>query len=273
MIELPEATILARQINAMLPGKRIIGVEANHSPHAFAWYYGDPALYYDLLADKAMGRARSVGGYVEIEVGDRVLAIGAPLRYHERGERRPVRHQLLLEFTDGTALSACLQMWGGFLCCPWDTRGGTIDYEAALAKPSPLSDGFDRAYFDGLFDEQTPRLSAKAFLATEQRIPGLGNGVLQDILWQARVHPRRKMGDLSAAELNALYAAVKSVPAVMADEGGRDTETDLYGCPGRYWTRMCKNTLGLPCPACGAPIQKAAYMGGSIYFCPVCQAL
>lgn|GEM_PF-2077218 len=30
----------------------------------------------------------------------------------------------------------------------------------------------------------------KAFLATEQRIPGLGNGVLQDILWTARIHPK-----------------------------------------------------------------------------------
>ncbi|MCQ4762422.1 hypothetical protein NE555_17590, partial [Alistipes onderdonkii] len=41
---------------------------------------------------------------------------------------------------------------------------------------SPLGDGFDAAYFDRLVAGAKPNLSAKAFLATEQRIPGLGNG-------------------------------------------------------------------------------------------------
>jgi formamidopyrimidine-DNA glycosylase len=43
-------------------------------------------------------------------------------------------------------------------------------------------------------------LSAKAFLATEQRIPGLGNGVLQDILFTAGIHPKRKMAAISEEE-------------------------------------------------------------------------
>ena len=44
------------------------------------------------------------------------------------------------------------------------------------------SDFWDWAYFDILFDEVTPKLSTNGFLASEPRIPGLGNGVLQDIL-------------------------------------------------------------------------------------------
>jgi len=39
--------------------------------------------------------------------------------------------------------------------------------------------------------------SIKFLLATEQRIPGLGNGVLQDILFKAKIHPKRKVADLS----------------------------------------------------------------------------
>lgn len=30
--------------------------------------------------------------------------------------------------------------------------------------------------------------------------------------------------------------------------------------------------VGQPCPRCRAPIEKASYLGGAIYFCPTCQA-
>ena len=57
----------------------------------------------------------------------------------------------------------------------------------------------------------------------------------------------------------------------MADGGGRDTETDLFGNPGGYTTLMSRNTVGKPCGSCGAVIVKKAYMGGSVYYCPECQ--
>jgi formamidopyrimidine-DNA glycosylase len=116
-------------------------------------------------------------------------------------------------------------------------------------------------------------LSAKAFLATEQRIPGLGNGVLHDILWTARIHPRRKLATLSDDKMGRMYDAVKSVLPAMAEQGGRDTERDLFGQPGGYKTILSKHTLGTPCPVCGSTIQKATYLGGSIYFCPACQKI
>ena len=150
-----------------------------------------------------IGQGRGVGGHIEFEAGDMLLSISAPIRYHVEGEKRPKKHQLLLEFEDGTAISSSAQMWGGFFCFPAGEKGGFPDYDIAKTRPSPLTDAFDRAYFDTLFDENTPKLSAKAFLATEQRIPGLGNGVLQDILWTARIHPKRKMGELSEPEIDA----------------------------------------------------------------------
>lgn len=30
-------------------------------------------------------------------------------------------------------------------------------------------------------------------------------------------------------------------------------------------------TVGRPCPRCGTPIEKAAYLGGAVYYCPQCQ--
>ena len=193
-----------------------------------------------------------------------------------RDEKRPEKHQLLVEFVDGTAISSSAQMWGGFLCFPAGEKGGFPDLDIAreplyTVAPSPLTAAFDRAYFDTLFNADTPKLSAKAFLATEQRIPGLGNGVLQDILWTARIHQKRKMGDLPEEAVHDMFEAVKHVLAEMTAQGGRDTERDLHGRPGGYRTVLSKNTVDTPCPACGAIIRKEPYMGGAIYYCPGCQ--
>ena len=106
---------------------------------------------------------------------------------------------------------------------------------------------------------------------TEQRIPGLGNGVLQDILWQVKIQPRRKVQTLTPTERDDLFAAVRKTLQLMMEKGGRDTEKDLFGRAGGYRTAMSKNHAGEPCPVCGTEIVKQAYLGGSIYFCPTCQ--
>jgi hypothetical protein len=42
----------------------------------------------------------------------------------------------------------------------------------------------------------------------------------------------------------------------MATQGGRDTELNLFGCPGRYKTILSKNTVNKPCPICRTAIKK-----------------
>ncbi len=273
MIELPEAVVVSKQIAETLGGKRIAQAAANASPHKFAWYSGDPAEYNSRLKGKVIGKGWGVASSIEFEAGDMVLSISAPVRYHPAGEKRPKKHQLLVEFEDGTAISASAQMWGGFFCFPAGAPEELPGEQGNRSKPSPLTEAFDRAHFDTLFDADTPKLSAKAFLATEQRIPGLGNGVLQDILWTAHIHPRRKMGELSEQEVGDMFVAVKGVLAEMTGRGGRDTERDLFGNPGGYTTILSKFTVDKPCPVCGTIIQKEPYLGGSIYFCGGCQAL
>ena len=200
-----------------------------------------------------------------------LLGEGANIRFHAEGETRPAKHQLLVEFADGSALSAAVQMYGGmgaFL-------EGELDnpyYRVAKEKTSPFSSAFDRVYFDRLVSApEVQKLSLKALLATEQRIPGLGNGVLQDILFNAGMHPKKKTGTLSAKDRKVLFQAVKDTLSAMAAKGGRDTETDLFGRPGGYKTILSKYTVNTPCRVCGTVIKKDAYMGGSIYYCAKCQ--
>lgn len=275
MIELPEANTLARQITDTLAGKLIASAVANSSPHKFAWYHGDPAAYAALLPGARIEQAVPCGGMVQIMAGDIRLLFtdGVALRFVPAGERRPAKHQLLVEFDDGTALAASVQMYGGL----WAYREGDFHnpyFDVACEKPSPLTDEFDSDYFAGLLNtDGAASKSAKAFLATEQRVPGLGNGVLQDILWNARINPRRSMSSLSNSQLDNLFNSVKTTLRAMTELGGRDTEKNLFGETGGYITQMSKNTASLPCPGCGGAITKEAYLGGSVYYCPNCQPI
>jgi formamidopyrimidine-DNA glycosylase len=274
MIELPEAAVLAKQISETIVGKKIKDIIAAQTPHKLAWYFGDPQEYKSLLVGKVISGATSYGGQVEITAGKAKLLFsdGVNLRYYNKGAKPPDRHQLLLEFDDGSYLVGWVQMYGGLSAFP-EGENDNKYYLIAKEKPSPLSNEFNEAYFKSLFDGSTAKLSLKAFLATEQRIPGLGNGVLQDILFNSKIHPKKKAGTLSASDQRVLFHSIKNILTEMTVKGGRDTENDLFGTPGAYRTRLSKNTVGEPCPTCSTIIQKEAYLGGSIYYCAGCQSI
>ncbi len=275
MIELPEAVVLSGEINDTLSGKRIEKVIAARSPHKFAWYHEDGGSYHDMMSGKVLNRAYNQGGFVKMEIGEDIILLlseGIRIRYIPESEKIPEKHQLLLEFADQSSLVCSVQMYGGLVAF----HNGDYDndyYGAAREKPSPLTAAFSQTYFDQLLSNVSEKLSLKAFLATEQRIPGLGNGVLQDILFNASMHPKKKVGSMNDEEKSTLFSSVKTTLARMVEGGGRDTEQDIFGYAGKYQTILSKNTVGKPCGKCGSIIQKQAYMGGSIYFCPGCQEL
>ncbi len=274
MIEIPESMTIAKQLNETVFGKKICRVITNASPHKFAFYHGDPANYNALLAGQVIGDSFGIGAMIEITAGDRrvILGDGANLRYYDDSSKTPSKHQLLLGLDDESALVCTVQMYGSVLAFMEGTYNNKY-YLMAKEKPLPLADAFDRVYFDTLCTEDSDKLSAKAFLATEQRIPGLGNGVLQDILFHAGIHPKRKMGTIREIEFDRLFLSVKDTLAEMTRLGGRDTEKDLFGSAGGYRTLLSKNTVGKPCLVCSTDIQKASYLGGAVYWCPMCQPL
>ena len=278
MIELPESYVLAEQINQTLIGKTIMNATANAHPHAFALYNGDAGTYHSMLTGKKVtganpGTGYTCGGNTEILCEDILLVISTPIKYHAAGDKLPSKHQLLIEFDDFSHMSCTVQMWGAMLCYKIDENG--IPYMQDGYKinkcPDPMTNAFDETYFDSLWRGVKQTISAKAFLATEQRIPGLGNGVLQDILFNSRIHPKRKLQTLTGNEQETLFHSVKSTLLAMRIQGGRDTERDLFGCKGGYKTILSANTLKSPCPVCGGGLVREAYLGGNIYFCPVCQ--
>jgi formamidopyrimidine-DNA glycosylase len=97
--------------------------------------------------------------------------------------------------------------------------------------------------------------------------------VLQDILYNAKIHPRKKLSTFKEDERTRLYRSVKETLREMAELGGRDTEKNLFGKSGGYATKAGKNSINKPCPVCGGTIIKENYLGGSIYYCNGCQTI
>lgn len=274
MLEFPEAKTISRQLQETVVGKTIKDIVLGQSEHKFAFFSGDEAFYKKHLVGKKVTGSEAYGPFVDIQFGELLLLLGdgVNIRYYEDAEKLPKKHQLLLVFDDDTFLVGSIQMYGGM----WlylDDNIDSIYYMAAKQKPSPLSDDFNLTYFKNLMATSKQTLSAKAFLATEQRIPGLGNGVLQDILFNAKIHPKRKIKDLSENEVEALFVAVKNTLEKMTTQGGRNIEKDLFSNPGQYKTQLSAKTKGQPCPECSGEIIAETYLGGKIYYCSGCQKM
>ncbi len=274
MLEIPESLTLASQLNETIRGKRIAEAETEHTKHGFAWYEGDPKEYDGKISGKVVGNSHGIGSMVEMELEEYhfVVGDGVNVRYFPEGEKLPDRYQTRITFEDGSSLIYSVQMYGMMFLIK-QPEYENYYYWVGKEKPMPGTEGFDYEYFKSLRENIGSNLSVKAFLATEQRIPGLGNGVLQDILLEAGLHPKKKMGTVREAELRRLYDAVILILSQMIEGNGRDTEKTLFGAAGRYRTKLSKKTVGSDCPYCGNTIQKATYLGGTIYFCPGCQLM
>ena len=274
MLELPEAFAMSAQLKNELLGEIICKVVVNQSPHKFAWYYENPQVYEGRLLGLKVTDVIPIAGQVEMQFEDMrlVLSDGVNIRLYEANEALPPKHQLLIQFESGKSLVFSVQMYGGLMAFG-DSENQNPYYLVAKSKPSPLSTTFDLSYFKQLVKNEQKNPSLKAFLATEQRIPGLGNGVLQDILYEVGMHPKRKLKSLSDTDIKTLFDSVKGTLKEMTDRGGRDTEKDLFGKPCGYLTKLSSKTQDEPCYKCGDIIHKEAYMGGSIYYCATCQPI
>jgi formamidopyrimidine-DNA glycosylase len=275
MTELPEAIHLCSQLRDVAVGRTVEETIANQNPHGFGWFSGDPASYPARLNRRRIESVETWGAYVVLHLSGSVRLIlgeGARMRWLGANDLGPAKHQLHLRFDSGERLVVSVQMYG-FLLCEDESEPSSPYPQTSRDRLSPLSSGFTLDVYREAVRSCPVKLSLKGVLATDQRFPGLGNGVLQDILFCARMSPRRLWVDLSEDEIARLWRAVVETLSKMAAEGGRDLEPDLFGNPGGYRCVLGRHSVGCPCPVCGSPIVKATYMGGSVYTCPSCQAM
>ena len=274
MIEMPEATTIAGQMDATLTGKTVSHFARGPLVHKFLWL-SQPAEEYDaFLSGKTLTGAKSYGRSIYLYVGDSHLLwfgeLGGRILYHPPGQPLPPKYHLRWDFTDASAMTFNMQMWGfvGLL-----ERSAIPKHPYAEVGIPPLSAGFTLECFDRLLEEypEKTKKGVKGFLVTSKHINGIGNGYLQDILFRAKIHPSRKIPTLSSNERRMLYAAIQDTMAEAIKLGGREDERDLFDQPGGYKRLMSNQTAGQPCPNCGTSIQKISYLGGACYICPTCQ--
>ena len=105
-------------------------------------------------------------------------------------------------------------------------------------------------------------IAVKARLLDQSKIAGIGNLLADEILWQAKVSPLARTGSLSAAQVNRLYRALRSVLESATAQGGAHT--------GRM---IAARHPGGTCPRDGAPMVHGTVGGRSTWWCSREQAL
>jgi formamidopyrimidine-DNA glycosylase len=277
MIELPEAVTLARQITEELGGKVIASGTRGNAPHKFAFYNHTPEEYAALFQGKTVGASQAYGSLILTALKpEHVLILGGGgerILHHRSAEMLPSKHQLWLHFADDTYLTVTVSGWGCAQLMHTSQIAKHLSVGPGAGGIMPTDPAFTWDYFQTLFGqlEEADSRSLKFFVISKPGILGVGNGYLQDILFRAKLHPRRKVITTTPAERRALYDATCEVIRQAVALGGRDTEFDLHNQPGGYRRILDSRSVGQPCPVCGTPIEKASYLGGAIYFCAQCQ--
>ena len=274
MIEMPEAYTLARQMNEALTGKIFQGFAQGELRHKFLWLDRPAEESSAILAGRSVTGASSYGRSMYLHAGSDYMIwfgeIGGRLLHHPAAGQLPKKYHLRWDFSDGSSLSFVLQMWGFVRLLEKPEFGERPYKEVGIP---PLSAEFTLERFNTLLEEYPDKTSkgVKGFLVTSQHMNGIGNSYAQDILFRARLSPRRKIPDIIATEREQLYRAIQETVRLAIESGGREDERDLYDRPGGYRRLMSSQTAGTPCPVCGTTIEKIAYLGGACYLCPQCQ--
>lgn len=274
MLEMPEAVTIARQMQTTLTGKTFQYFSRGTLVHKFLWLSKSVEDYDALLSGKTVSGAESYGRSIYLYVGEARLLwfgeLGGRILYHPQEQPLPAKYHLRWDFTDTSAMTFTLQMWGFVSLLE---RSELAKHPYAEVGIPPLSEKFTLQRFDQLLEEypEKTKKGIKGFLVTSKHVNGIGNSYLQDILFKAKIHPARKIPTLMVNERQRLYAAIQDILAQAIKLGGREDERDLFDHPGGYHRLMSSQTVGQPCPDCGTLIQKISYLGGACYLCPTCQ--
>jgi formamidopyrimidine-DNA glycosylase len=141
--------------------------------------------------------------------------------------------------------------------------------------PEPLNAGFGVEYLRETLGSR--RAQIKPLILDQKLISGIGNIYADEILFDARLHPRRKANTLSAREWEALYAAIRENLAAGVEHRGTTVRLykDVLGRPGEHqnYLRVFERH-GKPCPsACGGVVVRESVGGRPTHYCPECQRL
>jgi formamidopyrimidine-DNA glycosylase len=175
-----------------------------------------------------------------------------------------VQRQRLLVFNDP-------RMFGGVL---FATGPNPPAWWTRIA-PAIVSDEFTvRAVAD--FLQRRGRAPIKAVLLMQERFPGIGNWMADEILWRAAIHPGRLAGSLTPAEVRTLHRECRRVCRMALDTiagKGRYLPPDLNHHIPKSWLFWHRWEDGGRCPRTGKPLRRAEIGGRTTCWSPARQKL
>jgi formamidopyrimidine-DNA glycosylase len=137
---------------------------------------------------------------------------------------------------------------------------GPDEVDRLLAPVGPDALAVDGRLIRAALDRR--RGQVKAVLMNQAVLAGVGNLAADEALWQARIHPRRRLEELSDDERRTVERAVRRVLRTWVERFDRLPRTWLLPVRGRK---------GAACPRCGTQLERTVVGGRTTFFCPSCQ--
>lgn len=269
--ELPEVETIRRDLEPLVVGRRITGVEVDEATLPLLAGAPIEALRANLVGRTFVGLGRR-GKYLLFGLDD-----GRTFVVHLRMTGR-----LVWRSADAPAEPferARIGLDNGHDLRWSDLRKfGTwriVDDASAVAEklgPEPIDDGFSLKQFAAMLAGRSAPV--KAVLLDQRRVAGLGNIYVDEALFEAGVRPDTPAGMLSLAAVKRLFASTRSVLERGIENRGASFKdyVDGQGNPGQQHmhVRVFRRT-GKPCYTCGSEIRRVVLGGRATHFCPRCQ--
>jgi formamidopyrimidine-DNA glycosylase len=95
-------------------------------------------------------------------------------------------------------------------------------------------------------------------------VAGVGNILADEVLWHARIHPRRRIESLGEVESGRLFSEMRKVL--------REAVARYDYIPRkRSWLSGVRGLPDARCPRCKSSLRRTTAGGRTTYFCPSCQ--
>jgi len=126
-------------------------------------------------------------------------------------------------------------------------------------------------------DNRFRRKSFASLLLDQGFLSGVGNYLRTEILYDARIHPKKRPMDLSDEAIQKFSKSALTIAGRSYETGGLTTPEDLAlklksaGKKRLDYRHFLFGREDKPCHVCGSSIQKSKMSGRRIYICESCQ--
>lgn len=275
MPELPEVETLRRQLEKILAGSEVLGIEVV-----------DKARIGE-LEDIRNCRVEEVGRegkFLKIKLsGGKEIVVHLRMTGHLHWLEKNISSKIfplskggqggIFNFPKHARL--LITFPHGSICLIDPRRFATVEIRKEKG-PGKISD----AYRDAITGKalhaaaQKRKIPVKNFLLDQKTIAGLGNIYVCEILFRAGINPWKKSCYLTTMEWNRIIKEFKPVlKKAIACRGTSISDwKDLLGKKGGYQEHLqVYGREGQPCFRCRTLIERRPIGGRSTFYCPVCQ--